>query len=79
MDVFIYWPSSFYVLVRTPASVCLLLQRRARVLTFVFIFKCRLLTLKERKPLIIFSVYFCTKYIKGGGGGVSIGVLDFLI
>lgn len=38
---------------------------------FFFIFKCRLLTLKERKRLIIFSVYFCTNIYKWG---VSIGV-----
>lgn len=44
-----------------------------------FIFKSRVLTLKERKRLIIFSVYFCTEIYKRGCQSVNNRCLDFLI
>lgn len=84
-DVFIYWPNILDILFLYRSrhvfrTVCYLLRRRARVLLLIsFIFKCRLLTLKERKRLIIFSVYFCTNIYQRGCQSVYYRCLDFLI
>jgi len=88
-DVFIYRPNIFDIFIALSywsrhilflRTVCFLLRRRARVLILIsFIFKCRLLTLKERKRLIIFSVYFCTNIYQGGVNRCLNRCLDFLI